>query len=100
MAKAYLKAIKACLAKGWLLSVYDGEEWAVIFSTRYKAVKEAIEAVEEATVMVRKADKTRLGSFYVILPGAVSDEESVADWSWTEENPVLNDLLEEVVFND
>lgn len=100
-AKAYLKAIKAILARGWKISVYDGEEWAEKLSTSYKAVKDAIEAVEEAKLVVRKNDpeRTRLGSLYV-LPYGVGPEESIADWGWDPDNPdgveldkMLNDII-------
>jgi len=53
MQKAYIPMIKKALAKGLTLSVFDGDEWQVKRSTAFKAIKDAIESVDEAQVRLR-----------------------------------------------
>ena len=97
---AYRSLIKFLLAKGLKVVVWDGEEWAVKAKvgkpSKFNEIVDAIKAVEEAEILVL-AEKhgpslpgERLGHAkvpggwaYIIVPGpgAVSDEESVADWS-------------------
>ena len=92
MKKAYLHLIKYALAEGKYIAVHDGEE---VFkaSNKYKEIKDNIEAVEMAEIVIYDApikiegkDKLqikRIGWALIICPGPgmVDNEESVADYS-------------------
>lgn len=74
MQKAYISLIKFALASGHVISVYDGEEWAVKKSSAYKAIKEAVESVEEAELTIRNASGENLGWALVSAFGLEPDE--------------------------
>jgi hypothetical protein len=49
----YLQVIKNALAKGYSVSVFDGEEWQVKRSADYDAIVDAAQSVEMATLRIR-----------------------------------------------
>jgi len=79
MKKAYLDLIKFAFDKGAVISVWDGEEWQIKKSSSYKAVKDAVESVEEASMKIRINNEV-VGSALVI-PYGMDPEETVADYS-------------------
>jgi len=85
--KAYKDLIKHSLAQGFLISVWDGEEWQVKASKKYKEIVEAIESVEEASIRILDAyTGNKLGSALVSAYG-LEDEETVIDHT---DNDFLN----------
>jgi len=61
--KSYKHLVKWMIAKGYTVSVFDGEEWAVKRSTKQSDINDAIEAVaneyrgiENLSVSVVKAN--------------------------------------------
>lgn len=90
MAKMHEKMIELALADGLLVSVYDGEEWAVKRSADKQKILEAIEAVEEAGIVLRDAEGKKIGTA-LILPYGVGDDETVADHT---DNDAMNKLYE------
>ena len=82
MQKAHLNLIKYALASGCNISVWDGEEWEVSRSTSYNAIKEAIEAVEEAQINIYKNDDN-VGWARIIFNWNQSPDEIVSDYTCT-----------------
>lgn len=85
------KLIVAAKAKGFTLSVFDGEEFAVKRSQDEKLILEAVESVDESSILVRDKDGVKLGSILIILGNAADGSEVIADNS---DNDVLNDLCD------
>lgn len=56
MQKAYRNLVEYALGQGLVISVFDGEEWAVKKSKEAKAIFDAIESVDEASIIIRDAD--------------------------------------------
>lgn len=90
MQKEYLKLIKNALAKGYVISVFDGEEWDVKKSKSYKEIKDSIESVEVAQIRIRSEDDGYLIGWAQIIPDLEPDE-TVADFT---DNEPMHDLLE------
>ena len=65
--------VKNALAAGYLISVYDGEDWPVKRCGKYTAIIEAIGAVEEAEIVIRDAGKNKIGWAWVTLYGAPNE---------------------------
>lgn len=82
--KAYLSLIQHALDAGFSIRVDDGEE-TFPPSTDYNEIKENTEAVEQAWLELVKNGKYQCQALVILPgPGAVSDEESVADYTYTE----------------
>jgi hypothetical protein len=90
MQKEYLKLIKNALAKGYVISVFDGEVWEVKKSSKYTEIKECIESVEVAQIRIRTGDDSALIGWAQIIPD-LDPEETVADFT---DNEPMHDLLE------
>lgn len=82
MQKAYLNLIKWALAQNCTISVFDGEAWAEKKSTKYNAIKEAIESVDESELRIRDAEGNFLG--WALILTDLNPEETVADHSANE----------------
>lgn len=81
--KAYKHLVKHALAQGCTISVDDGgDELALVLSTSYKAIIEAIEAVEQAQIMIRDQARKSTG-WALIIPFGLEDDETVADHTIT-----------------
>ena len=90
MQKEYLKLIKNALAKGYVISVFDGEIWEVKKSKSYKEIKDCIESVEVAQIKIRSEDDGYLIGWALIIPDLEPDE-TVADFT---DNEPMHDLLD------
>ena len=79
--KAYKNLVKYTLAKGYTVSVFDGEEGAVTKSTGYNEIIEAIESVEEAELHlhIRDAENTKRMAWVRVSAFGLEDEETVVD---------------------
>ena len=93
--------VKACLAKGYMISVYNGEDWALIRGKAYREVMDALWQTDEEVLVVRNAAKEIVGRFWLVYGN--SGSELVSDYSanaacdeiWNELEPVRNRLEEE-----
>jgi hypothetical protein len=81
MIKAHLHLIKYALAKGYNISVHDGEEWAVTVSTAYEEIKGAIDSVEQSEIIIENWNGERRGWALIIDQGTPS--ETVSDYTCT-----------------
>lgn len=77
--KAYKNLVKYTLAKGYTVSVFDGEEWAVTQSTSYNEIIEAIESVEEAELNIRDIENRKRMAWVRVSAFGLEDEETVVD---------------------
>ena len=75
--------MKYTLAKGYTVSVFDGEEWAVTQCTSYNEIIEAIESVEEAELHlhIRDVANTKRVTWVRVSAFGLEDEETVVDHS-------------------
>ena len=80
--KAYKRLIKHALSLGHTVSVYDGGEWEVKKSNKYKQIIDCIESVDESEIIIHDKNNMRLG-WALIIP-SLDDEETVADNTITE----------------
>ena len=76
------------LAAGHVVSVYDGEEWALKRSEKAQDIASEIGASDETQLRIRRADGSVLG-WVLLIHGNGSDV--ICDYSDNEE---LNSLLE------
>lgn len=80
------KLVKALLAEGWTISVYDSEEYTVKRSTSYKAITEALASTEGDILAVRN-DGQLLGKIWLIWE---NDEDVISDYSCGDLEPIIN----------
>jgi len=90
MQKAYKNLVDYALAQGLVVSVYDGEEWAVRQSRDAKTICEAIESVDEASINIIRNDDPFAGAIawaYISAYGVGPDETVIdhTDNEWMEE---------------
>ena len=91
-AKAARKLINMVLAKGWLVSVNDGEEWVLKASKDKAAILAALTSTGEDYLIFRDSEGNKIGFMYLVWGNApyelVSDcsaNESI-DLLWKEWN--------------
>jgi hypothetical protein len=87
MKKAYLDLMNKALAKGLTISVFDGEEWQVKRATAYKAIKDAIESVDECQLRLRDKAGEIVG--WALIVHDLNPDETVADHT---HNPLMCEL--------
>lgn len=83
------KLIKKALGLGYVISVYDGEDWAIVRSTDYEAITAEIAATDETQLMFRRGeDRVKVG-WMLLVHG--NDEDVISDHS---DNEAMNSLVE------
>jgi len=82
--KAYKHLVKHAIANDLIISVWDGEEWQVKYSNKYKEIIDAIESVDEAEIKIRtRQDKKVVGWALVSAAYGLEDDETVIDHTCT-----------------
>ncbi|MEY9235383.1 hypothetical protein ABIF78_007706 [Bradyrhizobium japonicum] len=71
------RIIDRALAKGYLISVNDGEEWTVKKSSKRREIMDALQSTDSDTLMVRQADGAKVGVIYLVWGN--SPDEIVCD---------------------
>lgn len=79
--KAYRHLVKFALNNDLMISVWDGEEWQVKKSTKFTAIIDAIESVEEAVLKLRDKETNESVATAVVSAYGLEDDETVMDWS-------------------
>ncbi|TIW53852.1 MAG: hypothetical protein E5V54_24125 [Mesorhizobium sp.] len=80
--------IKKALDQGYVISVYDGEEYPLIRSDDYQAITAEVAATDETYLIFRRReDKTKVGSVRLIHG---NDEDVISDHS---DNEITNALV-------
>lgn len=88
----FMNLVEAALQRGCIISVNDGEEFAVKRSRERAAIFEAANAVGEATLIVRYDNGVLAGSIMVVWGN--SPEELFADYS---DNAFIGALVDQAV---
>jgi len=81
--------VSEILNRGYVISVFDGEEYTVKRSKELSAITKALNTADGDTLVVRNADNNKIGWFELIWGNASNGEELVADYS-------ANDTCEEI----
>lgn len=74
--------VDALLAKGCLVSIYDGEDWACKHSNNRAVILDAVGNTDQDEVVVRYA-ATKLGWFLLVYgkdPGEIIDDYTANDF--------------------
>ena len=79
-----LSIVKAGLAKGWFVSVNDGEEWTLKSSSDFKAIKRALFTTDEDIVRFRDHEGKSVGVVFFVYGN--DPEEVVSDYGASEDN--------------
>jgi hypothetical protein len=78
--KAHIHLVKYFLAKGFVVSVFDGECWDTKQSSSYREIVESIDSVEECYLRIRENKGDKSFSWVGIVHDADFDE-TVYDYS-------------------
>jgi hypothetical protein len=84
------KLIRRALKKDWVISVNDGEEWALVRSKDFEAITAEVHATEETYLHFRDAEGTKLGWVWLIHG---NDEDVVSDHV---DNDAMADLVKDL----
>jgi hypothetical protein len=79
--KAYRHLIKYALAKDCSISVWDGEEWQVLRSTKPKDITDAVESVEEAALRIHSPTGETLVNSVTVSAFGLEDDETIIDYT-------------------
>jgi hypothetical protein len=82
------KLIRRALAKDWVISVNDGEEWALSRSKDFNAITAEVHATEQTYLHFRDAEGKKLGWVWLVHG---NDEDVVTD---AVDNDAMNELTE------
>lgn len=83
------RLVRNAIAKGYLVSVHDGEEWACKRSTDLATIMDALGNTDEDTIQLRCTDGTKVGSIYLVWGNAEDGSELVADYT---DNDAIGEL--------
>lgn len=87
---AYERLVRLALEKGYTISVWDGEEWAVKRGASAQEILDAIESVEEAELRIHDAKRT---NWVLVTAYGVAHDETIIDHSVSK---TLEDLMEQI----
>ena len=90
--------IRACLAKKYMVSIHNGEDWALVKSRNYAEIMDALWQTDEEMVLIRETDGSKVGRFFLVYGN--SGEELIADYTdndacnaiWNELEPLRSKL--------
>ena len=92
MKTAYIDLVKTAINHGFVVSVWDGEEWQVKKSNKVQAILDAIKSVEEAELRFRDIEGNSKGwarvSAYGLEPDETVIDYTINEWldAWNEAN--------------
>lgn len=92
--------VDACLKRGFVISVCDGEDWPVKRSNDKGEIMAALFSTDEDAIVIRKADGDKLGWFQLIYGNCgydvISDYSAndICDAIWNEVLSPLADRIE------
>lgn len=78
------RVVGALLARGWLLSVFDGAEYTVKRSADRHEILRAMNTTSEDVLVVRDAEGNRLGSVSLVYGNADDGSELISDYTATD----------------
>ncbi len=80
MKTAYMDLIRYALKSNMTVSVWDGEEWQVKRSKKFREIVLAVQSVEEATIKIRDESGAVIGTA-LVSPYGLEPDETVIDWT-------------------
>lgn len=83
------RIIDRALAKGYLISVNDGEETTVKRSTKRREIMGALQSTDADYLIIRAADGSKIGTIYLVWGN--SPDEVVCDCT---DNPEISELVD------
>ena len=86
---AAMRIINKGLAKGYTVSVNDGEEWTVKRSRDANQVRGALQSTDSDIIRFRDATGASVGTIWFVWGN--SPDEVAADWS---DLPAINELMQ------
>lgn len=89
--KIVRKMCKDGIAKGWTVSVNDGEEWTIKRSKDMKAIMKAVMTTDEDIIRFRDGTGERVGDVYLVYGNDGWDV--ISDYS---SNPVMEAFQDEM----
>jgi len=90
--RAARKFVRMALDRGYVVSVFDGEEYTVRQSNDFKEITEALWSTDEDALIIRKnVSGDRIGRAWLVYGN--SAHELIADW--TVGNPDFDSLMAE-----
>jgi hypothetical protein len=84
--------VRACIDRGYFISVHNGEEWAIKMSRSYKAVMAELWQTDEEHLYIRDLNDKRAGCFFLVYGN--SGAELIADYT---DNEACNAIWNEVI---
>lgn len=75
------RLIKECLARGYTISLYNGEEWTVKLASHKTTILNAMASTGEDTIRIRDDKGNNLGVFSLIYGNNPDGTELIADFS-------------------
>lgn len=81
--------VKAALDSGYLVSVWEGEDYAIVHSDNLQDIMNALGSTDEDVLMFSRNDKTKVG--WVLLVWG-NDEDVISDSSVDPETERLCDV--------
>jgi hypothetical protein len=91
-AKIARKVVTLALAKGYMISVYDGKAMALMQSTSRNAILDAMASTDEDHLFFRNAAGDRVGHMLLIYGNG---EDLISDYT---DNDAMADLADEATF--
>lgn len=85
--------VRHALAEGMTVSVNDGDEWTLVKSDSYEAIFDALCTTDTDTIMLRRADGSKVGWFQLIYGNDGYDV--IADYGVNEDTDrIWNTVIE------
>jgi hypothetical protein len=82
------RIVDRALAKGYSISVYDGEEYALKRSTSRREIMDSLQSTDSDLLTVRNATGDKIGMIFFVWGN--SPDEIVCDCS---DNPAISELV-------
>ncbi len=74
------RLVRIILERGYMVSIYDGEDWTVNLSTNRNEILSALATTGDDTIRLYK-DGERAGSIWLVYGNAADGSELIADHS-------------------
>jgi hypothetical protein len=84
--------VRACIDRGFYVSVHNGEDWAIRKSREYQKIMGELWQTDEEHLYIHDADSKLKGSFFLVYGN--SGAELIADYT---DNEACNAIWNEVI---
>jgi hypothetical protein len=84
--------VRACLTRGYTVSLHNGEDWEISHSRNYRELMAALFSTDEETVVIRETDGRKVGWFFLVYGN--SGYDVVSDYA---DNEACNEIWHGVI---